>query len=132
MKQIVPEIYVMNCGEALDFYRGVFGGDIRNLQTSDNNALFRHAPGKVVHAELHVNNKCIFYFSDIFNEKRGKLGNVSLMLHMETEEEIGRVYAALSNRGHIGMELRETMTGALHAIVTDRYGAPWSLNYSKQ
>ena len=132
MKHIVPEIYVMNCGEALGFYREVFGGEIKNLQMSDHNALFRHAPGKVVHAELHVNNKCIFYFADIFNQKRSKVGNVSLMLHMDTEEEIGRVYGALSKDGRVGMELRETMTGALHAIVTDRYGAPWSLNYSEQ
>lgn len=131
MKQIVPEIYILDCKNALSFYTEVFGGTVKNLQMSEDNELFAELRNKVIHAELHVNNRCIFYFADIFNEKRSRAGNVSLMLHMETEQEIDHVYRMLSQDGHVGMELQHTMTGALHAIVTDRFGAPWSLNYTK-
>jgi PhnB protein len=131
MKQIVPEIYIMDCKNALAFYQETFGGTIKNLQMSDGNALFHGIRGKVVHAELHVGARCILYFADIVNPKRGKVGNITLMLHMETRDEMEKAYHALSKEGFVGMPLQETLAGDLHAIVTDRYGAPWSLHYAK-
>lgn len=130
MKQIVPEIYVKDCKNALEFYRGLFGGKIKNLQMSDDLPLFQDTPGKVVHSELHVNSRCVFYFVDIFDPKRKNVGNMTLMLHMDNIEEINRIYDVLQNNGTVGMPLQETYWGAWHAIITDKYGAPWALNYT--
>jgi PhnB protein len=131
MKQIVPEIYILDCKNALTFYKETFGGTIKNLQLSDNNTLFRGVRGKVVHAELHVNSRVILYFADIVNPKRSKVGNITIMLHMDSSDEMEKAYHALSEGGFVGMPLQETLAGDLHAIVTDRYGAPWSLHYAK-
>jgi PhnB protein len=130
MKQIVPEIYIKNCAKALDFYQELFGGKVKNIQMSDNLPAFRDQKGKVVHAELHVNSRCVFYFADIFDEKRKNVGNMTLMLHMDSEDEILRVYDMLSKNGTVGMPLQKTYWDAQHAIVTDKYGAPWALNYA--
>jgi PhnB protein len=131
MKQIVPEIYILDCKNALAFYKNTFGGVIKNIQISDDNALFQNIKNKVIHSELHVNPDCIFYFADIFNPKRARAGNVTLMLHMESKKEIDYAFNVLKEDGHIGMPLQKTLTGSYHAIVTDKYGAPWSLNYAK-
>jgi PhnB protein len=133
LKQIVPEIYILDCKNALAFYKETFGGTIKNMQMSDDNALFRGSgmQGKVIHAELHVSGRCLLYFADIVNPKRSKVGNITIMLHMESLDEMEKAYNALSGGGFVGMPLQETLTGDFHAIVTDRYGAPWSLHYAK-
>ena len=130
MKQIVPEIYVKDCINALDFYADLFGGKIKNLQMSSELAMFKGKKDRVVHSELHVNNRCIFYFVDIFDDKRKNVGNVTLMLHMDSRDEIDRIYEILSKNGTVGMPLQKTFWDAHHAIVTDKFGAPWALNYA--
>lgn len=128
----MPEIYVKDCLSALDFYRELFGGKVKNLQMSDDLPAFQEQKGKVVHSELHVNRRCVFYFVDIFDPKRKQVGNVTLMLHMDSQEEMEQVYDKLSRKGKVGMPLQETYWGAWHAIVTDHYGAPWALNYAPE
>lgn len=130
MKHVVPEIYVRDCKNALDFYQDLFGGKVKNLQMSNELEMFSDIKNKVVHSELHVNQNCIFYFVDIFEQKRAHTGNITLMLHMDTKEEIYRIYKGLCQGGKIGMELQKTFWGELHAIVTDKFGAPWALNYA--
>ena len=132
MKQIIPEVYVKDCSSALEFYLELFGGKIKNLQMSDELEMFREQKGKVVHAELHINPRCVIYFADIFDERRKKPGNITLMLHMDEQGEIERVYETLAENGSVGMPLQQTFWGAYHAIVTDKFGAPWALNYAEK
>lgn len=131
MKQIVPEIYVRHCKKALEFYQSVFGGEVKNLRMSDDLAMFQEIRDKVIHSELHVNDRCIFYFVDILDEHRGQTGNVTLMLHLDSRLEAERVYNALRKGGSVMMELQQTLCGEYHAIVTDRFGAPWALNFAE-
>jgi len=132
LKQVIPEIYVRDCKNALSFYQDTFGGEIKNLQMSEDLPFFQDQPGKVVHSELHVNGRCVFYFVDIFDERRKHVGNMTLMLHMDSMEELNRVYEKLQERGTVEMPLQKTFWGAWHAIITDQYGAPWALNYAPQ
>jgi PhnB protein len=129
MKKIIPEIYVENCREALEYYKGVFGGEIKNVQMADGKEMFKGFEGKVIHSELHVNADCIMYFVDIF-EGRKEEDNNHLMLELDSQEEINRVYEALSEKGSVRYQLQKTFWGAYHAVVTDRYGNTWGLNYS--
>lgn len=128
MKQIVPEIYIKDCAVALEFYKEIFGGEVKNIQLSDDLPMFKDIKGKVIHSELHINNKCIFYFVDILEPKRQKPGNMTLVLHMDDKNELDRCYAGLCEGGEVGMPLQKTFWSAWHAIVTDRFGAPWALS----
>ena len=130
MKQIIPEVYVKNATTALEFYKELFGGKVKNLQMSDELEMFRDQPGKVVHAELHINARCVLYFADIFDQRRKTCGNMTLMLHMESMDETQRAYSILSQNGKVGMHLQQTFWGAWHAIVTDKFGAPWAINFA--
>jgi len=130
VKAIVPEVYVSDCRTALDFYQEIFGGEIRNLQVSDNLEMFKKYENKIIHSELHVSSRCIFYFLDILDKKRENIGNVTLMLHLHTKTELERVYKGLSRGGKVSMEMQKTFNGQYHAILTDRFDVSWALNFS--
>lgn len=128
MIQIVPEIYIKNCKQALPFYLNLFGGEVKNVQLSEDLPAFNGLKDKIIHSELHVNGKCVFYFVDIFDKKRERAGNVTLVLHLEDKLKLENCFNALSEGGEVGMPPQETFWGELHAIVTDRFGAPWALS----
>jgi len=129
MKRITPEVYVKDCKSALEYYKEIFGGEIKNIQMADGKEMFKGFEGKVIHAELHINADCVIYFVDIFEEKK-YLPNINLVLELESEEEINRVYKALMRNGSVKFELQKTFWGAFHAVVTDFYENTWGLNYS--
>jgi PhnB protein len=131
MKRIIPEIYVKNCKEALEYYKGVFGGEIKNVQLADGNPMFKGLEGKIIHSELHINEDCLMYFVDVL-EENGEGSSSHLLLELDSEEEINRVYSTLSKDGSVDFELQKTFWGALHAVVTDIYGNTWGLNYTER
>ncbi len=132
MKQIYPHIRIANCREAIEFYQTVFGGEIKNAQLADGIEMFKGHEGKYIHDELHLNDHCAIYFADIFGEAPAIGSNILLGPDLESEEEITRIYEALSQDGEVQMELQDTFWGAKHAIVKDKYGTLWELNYMKQ
>lgn len=128
MKKIIPNISVENCKEALEYYKEVFGGEIKNVQMADGKEMFKGQEGKIIHAELHVNDDCIMYLND-FGEKKER-SNISLILQLDSEDEINRLYAVLSEKGNVTFALQKTFWGSHHAVITDCHGTTWSLDYS--
>ncbi|MGE5632085.1 MAG: VOC family protein [Caulobacteraceae bacterium] len=131
MKRIVPEIYVNDCKGALEYYKGIFGGEIKNVQMADGKEMFKGFEGKVIHSELHINPDCILYLMDVLGGGQAA-GNAHLLLELDSEEEINRIYAELSKSGTVRYELQKTFWGAYHAVVVDIYGNIWGLNYTSK
>ena len=92
MKRIIPEIYVDNCKEALEYYQKAFGGEIKNVQMSDGKEMFKGLEGKIIHSELHINDDCVMYLVDLFEGKK-ETGDVHLLLELDNEEEINKIVA---------------------------------------
>ena len=131
MKRIVPHLRIKNCKEEIEYYKKVFGGEIKNTQLSDGIEMFKGYEGKYIHAELHINENCILYMADVFGEETVQGTSLLLGPDLESEEEITNVYEELAKDGEIKMELQDTFWGAKHAIVTDRNGITWELNFTK-
>ncbi len=129
MKRIIPEIFVSDCKGALEYYRELFGGEIKNVQMADGKEMFKGLEGKVIHSELHINPDCVLYLVDILGGDKTS-GNANLLLELDSEEEINRIYSVLSKDGAVEFELQKTFWGAYHAVVTDGYGNTWGLNYT--
>ena len=55
MKKLSPHIYLEQCQSALDYYAQIFGGEIKNTQLADGIEMFKGHEGKLIHAELHIN-----------------------------------------------------------------------------
>lgn len=131
MKKLIPHIRIENCKVAVEYYQRAFGGEIKNTQLADGIEMFKGHEGKYIHAELHINENCIIYFADVFGEKPVNGGNTLLGPDLDSEEEINQVYSFLATDGEVKMELQDTFWGAKHAIVKDKYGISWELNYAK-
>lgn len=131
MKRITPDITVENCEQALQYYQSVFGGEVKNVQKADGKGMFEGHAGKIMHAELHINENCVIYLVDPFSREVGGT-NVSLVLDLESEEEINRLYSALGKDGEVVFELQKTFWGANHAILHDKFGVLWALNHTMQ
>ncbi|WP_088071893.1 VOC family protein [Gottfriedia luciferensis] len=131
MKKLLPHIYIENCKEALEYYQYIFGGEIKNVQISDGIEMFKGHEGKYIHSELHINENCVIYFADVFRPLV-KGDNIWTALDMSSEEELNSIYEKLSKDGEIHMELQETFWNAKFAVVKDKNGFTWELNYQKQ
>ncbi|MBU8598787.1 VOC family protein [Shouchella clausii] len=131
MKRIVPHLRIENCKEEIEYYQNVFGGEIKNTQLSDGIEMFKGHEGKYIHAELHINENCILYMADVFGQKTIQGSHILLGPDLDSEEEITRIYNELSKDGEVQMELQDTFWGAKHAIVKDRNGVSWELNFAK-
>ncbi|HYE09267.1 MAG TPA: VOC family protein [Patescibacteria group bacterium] len=129
MKRIIPEIFVKDCKATLEYYKEVFGGEIKNVQMADGKEMFKGFEGKVIHSELHINPDCVLYLVDILGEDK-EPSNSNLLLELDSEEEINRIYSVLIETGAVIYELQKTFWGAYHAVVTDCYGNRWGLNYT--
>ncbi|MED4161008.1 VOC family protein [Shouchella clausii] len=93
--------------------------------------MFKGHEGKYIHAELHINENCILYMADVFGQKTIQGSHILLGPDLDSEEEITRIYNELSKDGEVQMELQDTFWGAKHAIVKDRNGVSWELNFAK-
>lgn len=130
MKKIYPHIYIENCKEAIEYYQQVFGGDIKNTQLADGIEMFKGHEGKYIHAELHINEECILFFADVFKPQI-KGNNIWIAQEMSSEDELNDIYGALSKDGVIKMELQDTFWNSRFAVVTDKFGITWELNFTK-
>jgi len=128
MKTVIPEIALDNCGEALGFYESVFGVKASPVNLTDGNPMFEGHEGKIMHAELHLGDGCVFYFNDNFGPKLSG-GNVTLVLQPDSMEETERVYERLRDGGAVKFPLQKAFWGAYHAVLTDKFGVGWALNY---
>ncbi|MEH7503590.1 VOC family protein [Neobacillus drentensis] len=122
-----------NAKEALEYYREVFGGEISNLQTygEADYPTPPEAHDRVIHAQFRKDDLFLMA-SDAFPGNSVVVGsNISLTLEFESEEEIQKIFDALSQKGTVFMELQDTFWGAKYAKVKDSYGVIWDLNYTK-
>lgn len=129
MKSIIPEIHVTNCSEVIEFYKNVFGGEVKNVQMADNIPMFKGHEGKIIHSELHINDSCVLYLVDIFDDNKTE-SSIALVMEMDSEEETNRIFKELSQDGLVKFELQKTFWGAYHGVVTDKYDNTWGLNYT--
>lgn len=130
MKRILPHIYLENCQEAIEYYRQIFGGEIKNTQLSDGMEMFKGHEGKYIHAELHINESSVIYFADVF-VPLSKGTNIWLSLDLETEDEIKTIYSAFAKDGQVKMELQDMFWGSKYGVITDKNGLTWELSLAK-
>jgi PhnB protein len=135
MSQIIAYLtFNGNCKEAMTFYKESLGGEL-NLQTIEESPMSTVIPESmrqnILHSTLTKGNM-VLMASDMVSERGLNNGNtVSLMLNCSSEEEIKKVYEALSEGGEATHPLENTFWGALFGDLTDKYGNQWLLNYSK-
>ncbi|MBD3626875.1 VOC family protein [Cyclobacterium sp.] len=136
MKTINPYLgFNGNCREAMTFYKGCFGGDLR-LQTFGESPMASQCPkgkeGHIVHASLTGDN-FLFMATDMTPPDGFKSGSeVSLAISFDTESDLRKVYEGLSEQGNVIADLKESFWGSLFAVVRDKFGKVWMLDFEKK
>lgn len=121
MKSVIPSLFIENCKENLDYYKNIFGGELKNIVPNNN------APGKLMHAELHINEQCVLFFGDSQKPLQSD-SRVHIFLALETEDEIKKIYDGLKENANVIFELQKTFWGSLHAVLVDKNGVIWDLD----
>lgn len=122
-----------NCREAMAFYG-------KCLQAEPNLTSFsagppeiaaqaKTAPDRILHAEL-ASGPVVLMASDIPPGRPFHRGNnFSISISCETQAEMDRLFAALSERGKVTMPVHDAFWGGRFAMLTDRFGISWMLSF---
>ena len=131
MATIKLEVYLFfpgNCKEAMDFYKGVFGGEVF-VQTFDEvpGEKPANSAGKVMHASLTSDDVHIMA-SDSTEHDHFEISAVSLSLSGTDEAKLRGFFDKLAEGGKVTMPIEKQSWGALFGSLTDKYGFDWMVN----
>lgn len=124
------------CREALAFYSDVLGGKVTGLME------FGEAPGpdgapvdddwkdKVMHAAFEADGLSLFA-CDAPPEYQQTPGGIVLTLTVDTPADAERIFARLSEGGHVTMPMEETFWAERFGMLADRFGMPWMVDCDK-
>ncbi|RYX99938.1 VOC family protein [bacterium] len=136
MTQINPYLsFNGNCREAMSFYQECLGGELY-IQTIGESPMAEQFPVEARDRIMHANLKkgsLVLLAADHMNPKNDiiKGNSINLCLNCSTEDEIQTYFSKLSADGKVVHPLEDTFWGAKFAIVTDKFGMDWMLNFEK-
>ncbi|WP_343318937.1 VOC family protein [Arthrobacter sp. TMP15] len=119
-----------NAREAMEFYHGVFGGELE-LSTFGDFAMASD-PGdadKIMHSRLVSENSLVLMGSDTPSSMEISRGtDHAVSLSGQDEVELRDYWDKLSTGGQIVMALEAAPWGDVFGMCTDKFGVPWMLN----
>jgi PhnB protein len=118
-----------NARQAMEFYRGVFGGD---LTLSTYGEMGGAAPGdedKIMHAQLETPSGYTLMASDAPAGMSSTSGtDISISLSGDDAEDLRGYFAKLSEGGSVTMPLEKQMWGDEFGMCVDPFGTQWMVN----
>ena len=125
-----------NAEEAFNFYKSVFGGEFativrfKDLEGPDFNVSEEDAD-KIMRIVLPIGESSL-----IANDVPAALGRVSenenrskIAVSAESREEAEKIFAGLSEGAEVEMPLGESPWGTSFAMLRDRYGIEWTVEF---
>jgi PhnB protein len=117
--------------EAMEFYRGVFGGKLELNTFKDYHASQDPSEDdKIMHSVLYADADGItFMASDTPDRMEYKPGtNFSMSLSGDDEAELTGYFDKLAAGGTVTMPLNKAAWGDTFGMVADRFGITWLVN----
>jgi predicted 3-demethylubiquinone-9 3-methyltransferase (glyoxalase superfamily) len=113
--------------EAMNFYISLF--DDSEIIAIERFGPEGHGPeGTVYHARFTLAGRLFMAFDSPAPHPFTFTPSISLFVTCETEEELERLYAALSEDGEVMMPLNDYGFSRRYGWVSDRFGVSWQLN----
>jgi PhnB protein len=122
-----------SCREAMTFYGKCFQADPKFTHFSagppDLPAVVKTAPDRILHAEL-TSGPVVLMASDVLPGIPFQRGNnFSICIDFETQPEMERLFAALSENGEVTMPLHDAFWGGRFGMLTDQFGVSWMFSF---
>lgn len=123
-----------NARQAMEFYRSVFGGDLRlstfaEYQASEDPS----EQEKIMHGQLTSDNGMVLMGADTPNSMDYTPGTShSVSLSGDDEAELRGYWDKLADGGTIAMPLEKAPWGDTFGMCTDKFGVSWLVNISPE
>ncbi len=119
-----------NAKEALEFYKGVFGGELKMSTFKEGGAPVEGADAdKIMHGMLVAANGMTIMASDTPPGMPYNPGtNISISLSGDGEEELKGYWEKLSAGATVRMPLDKAPWGDTFGMLTDKFGIDWLVN----
>jgi PhnB protein len=114
--------------EAMEYYRDVFGGELR-LSTFGENGMDGPTADKIMHAQLETPSGYTLMAADTPPGMQRTTGDaITVSLSGEDGDELRGYWDKLSNGGQVTMPFEKQMWGDEFGMCVDRYGVPWMVD----
>jgi PhnB protein len=127
-------IFDGRCEEAFKFYQQALGGKIEAMVSAVGTPIEQQVPperrNKILNARLAVAGGLLMGMDappDRYQPPKGFY--VSFEAGSVAEAE--RTFGALAEGGRVEMQLQQTFWATRFAMLVDRFGIPWMINYSQ-
>ncbi|MEX2209976.1 MAG: VOC family protein [Patescibacteria group bacterium] len=115
--------------EAMEFYRGIFGGELKMQTFGDTPMDFpEEKKALIMHASLEGGAMNLFASDGAKDEDYVAGTNVNLSINGSDEQKLREYFDDLSEGGTVTMPLEKAFWGDLFGMVTDKYGIHWMVN----
>jgi PhnB protein len=120
--------------QAMDFYEGVFGGQLSRSTFAEFQASEDPAEqDKIMHSMLTTENGLVLMASDLPNSMDYIPGNnFAVSLSGEDEDELRGYWGKLSDGGTVTMPLEQAPWGDTFGMCIDKFGTSWLININGQ
>jgi PhnB protein len=113
--------------QALEFYRGVFGGEVA-LNTFGESGMEGPDADKIMHGQLETPAGYTLMVSDTpAGMSRSEGSSISVSLSGDTDDLRG-YFTKLSEGGSVTMPLEKQMWGDEFGMCVDKFGVSWMVN----
>jgi PhnB protein len=122
-----------NARQAMEFYRDVFGGDLRINTFGEYGQADSAEADKVMHAQLETSKGFTLMASDTpAGMQRNPGDTISISLSGDDADALRGYWDKLSGGGNVTMPLEKQMWGDEFGMCVDRFGVPWMVNITQQ
>ena len=119
------------CEEAFGFYAEKLGGSIGTMlrvKDSPVPASSESHGQRIVHANIRIDGVEIAG-ADVDPDRYERPKGFYVLLGVDSEEKVKSFFNALQAGGHVVLAPQRTFWSPCYAIVVDRFGVPWKINY---
>jgi PhnB protein len=121
-----------NARQAMEFYNGVFGGNLVLNTFGELGAPDSPDADKVMHSQLETDSGFTLMASDTpAGMQRNPGDNIAISLSGDDADELRGYWEQLSDGGTVTMPLEKQMWGDEFGMCVDRFGVPWMVNINQ-
>jgi PhnB protein len=121
-----------NARQAMEFYKEVFGGDLRTNTFGEFGQADSPDADKVMHSQLESDNGFTLTASDTPTGMQRNPGDtITISLSGDDADALRGYWEKLSDGGTVTMPLEKQMWGDEFGMCMDRFGIPWMVNITQ-
>jgi PhnB protein len=122
-----------NARQAMEFYRDVFGGDLRLNTFGEFGQADSPDANKIMHAQLETPNGFTLMASDTpAGMQRNPGDSITISLSGDDADALRGYWEKLSDGGNVTMPLEKQMWGDEFGMCVDKFGVPWMVNITQR